>query len=218
MLERWFIERRKSKVLDMAQKQIILAIDTVIELEKSIKFASEDKRKEAEECIKRLFLVEIEVDNLRRAVFEELTRGSLPSNDREDIMHLVKRLDVMADHVKDSARNVSILMEADVPKDIWELYVKMANTLVKCASTLRNSIEALGKNSARARKLAEKVDQIEGIADEEYLRIKNVLLKRGDEMSSATLLMLKDLVDAMEHVADTCDDTADYIRILTVAR
>ena len=28
----------------------------------------------------------------------------------------------------------------------------------------------------------------------------------------------KDLIEEMEHVADACDDTADYVRILTVAR
>jgi len=26
------------------------------------------------------------------------------------------------------------------------------------------------------------------------------------------------LIEEMEHVADSCDDTADYVRILTVAR
>ena len=35
-MERWFVRRKKSKVLELADKQMILAIDTVVELEKSI--------------------------------------------------------------------------------------------------------------------------------------------------------------------------------------
>lgn len=217
-MEKWFASRRKSKVLDMAYRQMTVAINTVTELRKAITAASIGEVDEANNCVERLFTVEQEIDSLRRAVFEELTRGSLPSKDREDIMRLVQRLDVMADFVKDSARTLLILMEAKIPEEMWTLYVEMAKDLVECASTLRKSIEKLGTDLAEARALAEKVDQIEGKVDQKYLKIKRLLLKHGGEISPGVLLMLRDLMETMEHVADTCDDTADYVRILTVAR
>jgi len=217
-MEKWFAKRRKSKVLEMAYKQMTLAIDTVTELRKAIKAASEGEANETQSCVDRLFVVEREIDDLRRAVFEELTRGSLPSKDREDIMHLVKRLDVMADFVKDSARTLLILTKAKIPKEIWSLYVDMAEDLVKCASTLRRSIEKLGTDFAEARALSEKVDQIESKVDEKYLEMKMLLLKHSKKIDPAALVMLRDLVENMEQVADGCDDTADYVRILTVAR
>lgn len=37
-------------------------------------------------------------------------------------------------------------------------------------------------------------------------------------MDAATISLVKDLIEEMEHVADSCDDIADYVRILTVAR
>jgi predicted phosphate transport protein (TIGR00153 family) len=217
-MERWFTERRKSKVLDLAYREMTLAIDTVTELEKAIKAASTGDKEEAKKSIDRLFLLEEEIDSLRRSVFEELTRGSLPSNDREDIMHLVKRLDVMADHVKDSARNVLVLFEANIPQEIWNAYVDMAKDLVSAASTLQRGIEKLGTDPLEARRLSEEVDKIEGEVDKKYLKMKETLLRHGKDTDSATLLMLKDLLESMEHTADTCDDTADYIRILTISR
>jgi uncharacterized protein Yka (UPF0111/DUF47 family) len=45
-----------------------------------------------------------------------------------------------------------------------------------------------------------------------------LLLKYSNEIDAATILLLKDLIEEMEHVADACDDTADYVRILTVSR
>jgi len=217
-MERWFTERRKLKVLDLAYREMTLAIDTVTELEKAIKAASGGDKGEAKKCIDRLFQQEEEIDSLRRSVFEELTRGSLPSNDREDIMHLVKRLDVMADHVKDSARNALILFEANIPQEIWNAYVDMVKDLVSSALILRGGIEKLGTDPLEARKLAQEVDKIEGEVDKKYLKMKEILLRHGRDVDPAALLILKDLLESMEHTADTCDDTADYILILTISR
>jgi predicted phosphate transport protein (TIGR00153 family) len=217
-MERWFRRRRKSKVLEIADRQMTLAIDTVIELGKEIDAALEGKKKEAKESFEKLAIIEHEIDELRRTIFEELTRGSLPSKDREDIMHLVKRLDDMADHVKDAARAVQVLLEAEVVREMWKHFADTSKDLVACATTLRNAIEKLGTDPPKAMELAKKIDEIEQRIDEKYLRGKALLLKHSSKMDAATILLLKDLIEEMEHVADACDDTADYVRILTVAR
>ena len=217
-MERWFSERRKSKALQMADRQMILAIDTVIELEKAINAASNGNKEKAIASFEKLSSVEHEIDELRRVVFEELTHGSLLSKDREDIMHLVKRLDQMADHVKDASRAVIVLLEAEVPKEMWEQFARTAKDLVDCAKTLRKAIESLGTDPERAKELAREVDKIEGRVDKKYVQSKAMLLKIAKKADAATILLLKDLIEEMEHVADACDDTADYVRILTVAR
>jgi len=217
-MENWFAKRRRSKVLDIAHRQMTLAIDTVKELEKSVNAALNGNKEEAKSSFERLSLVEHEIDELRRTVFEELTRGSLPFKDREDIMHLVKRLDVMADHVKDSGRSVIVLLEAKVVREIWEQFVEIAKDLVACSTILRKALDMLGTNPLEARELSKKVDEVESMVDEKYLKTKALLLKHADRMDSATLMLLRDLLESMEHVADSCDDTADYIRILTVTR
>jgi len=217
-LERWFNQRRKSKVLELADRQLALAIETVNELENAIAAASKKEIGDAKKQIERLFTTEEEIDSLRRTIFEESTRGSLPLNDREDLMHLVKRLDVMADHVKDSGRSVLLLLEVNIPKELWNAYEEMAKDLVECAKVLKSSIEKLGTDPAEARLLSMKVDDVEKKADEKYLKIKGLLLKSDKAVTPPMLLLLKDMVESMEQVADTCDDTADYVRILTITK
>jgi uncharacterized protein Yka (UPF0111/DUF47 family) len=133
-------------------------------------------------------------------------------------MHLVKRLDTMADHVKDSGRSLKLLLDAQMPKDVWGELVDITKDLVEESATLRKSIEKLGVDAVEVRALAEKVDDIETRVDERYLRLKEMLLKYGREMDAGTLLILRDLLQSLEEVADSCDDTADYVRILTVTR
>ncbi|HDO42037.1 MAG TPA: DUF47 family protein [Candidatus Bathyarchaeota archaeon] len=217
-MERWFEKRRKNKVLDIAYRQMTLALDTVNDLERAIKAAFSGDRGEAETTIKRLFLVEEEIDNLRRTVFEELTRGSLPFRDREDIMHLVKRLDVMADFVKDSARSIMILLNAEVPKNIWKAFSEMSSGIVRCAARLKESLELLSENPSKARSLSLKVEEEENKVDKQYLKIKSLLLEQGDKVKPAVLMLLKDLADYMEDATDSCADVGDYIRVLTVPK
>lgn len=212
------MKREWAKTLTIAREQIKKAIDTVSELEKAILAASQGTSEEALRSVNRLFQIEEEIDDLRREVFIQLARGELRSRDREDLMHLVKRLDVMADHVKDSARCVKILIDAPpIPSKIWEECVEISRGLVKCASALRGSIEKLESDSAGAKVLSLHVDSVEHEVDELYLRAKALLIKHSKEMDPATLMTLNDLIESMEEVADSCADTADYIRIIIAA-
>jgi len=216
-MERWFKKRRKGKVLDLAYRQMTDALDTASNLEKAIQSVIKDEKDNAKTNLERLFAIEEEIDSLRRKVFEELTKGSLPSKERENIMHLVKRLDMMADHIKDSARDVLVLMETKIPKEIWKVYSEMATGLVQIAAVLGESLRNLDQNPSKARKLSEKVEDEENKVDKKFLEIKILLLKYGNKLNPAVLLLLKDLLDSMEEAADSCADTGDYIRLLTVS-
>ena len=204
--------------MDLAQKQITTAIRTVTELKEIITAFPEGKSTEMEERIETLFLNEVEIDELRRLVFKELSKQALPSKYREDLLHIVKRLDVMADHVKDSARNIRILLGTKVPKEIWDTIVRIAETLVNASVLLGTAIEMLAINPPQATEFSKKVDEQESIVDDEYLKAKALLLKYDKELGVATLLILKDLLECMERIADTCADTADYIRVLAIGK
>lgn len=216
-MERWFEKRRVNKVLEIAYRQMAVALDTVNDLEKALESAMEGNKKSAETIIARLFKAEEEVDDLRRTVFEELTKGKLSTRDREDIMNLVKNLDKTADHVKDSARNVLVLLDAEIPKEIWEAYHDMATGIVSTAAVLRESLKSLGEDNSRARAMSERVEEEENKVDKKYLKIKSLLLNYGRKLNPATLILLKDLLDSMEEATDRCADTGDYIRVLTVS-
>jgi predicted phosphate transport protein (TIGR00153 family) len=133
-------------------------------------------------------------------------------------MHLVKRLDVMANQAKDSARNVLILIETKFPEELLCQIYGIGKNLVDCATTLRICIEKLGNDPLEVKEISQRVDRIEEEVDEKYLEMKKRLLKYSKEVDPTTLMILKDLLECMEHVADTCEHTAEYIRILSVIR
>ena len=212
----WFERRRRTKALDLAHEQIAKALDTVTLLHQAIKSILEEKKKEARQQIENLFKVEEEVDKLRKEVFNELSKGAaLLADYREDLLHLVKRLDTLADHVKDAARCLEMLADAQLPKELGENTMYMTSKLVECAQELRGCIEKLSANPAEAIKGANKVEEFEHEVDEIYLKTKALFVKFGEQINCGTMVIFDDLIEFIEQAADMCADTADYIVILS---
>ncbi|MGQ9538822.1 MAG: DUF47 domain-containing protein [Candidatus Bathycorpusculaceae bacterium] len=211
----WFERRRRTKALDLAQDQITKALDTVTLLHQAMQKMTENNKKEAMQHIENIFKVEKEVDRLRTEVFKELSKGvALFAEYREDLMHLVKRLDTLADHVKDAARCIKMLESAKIPKELWENTAHTTAFLVDCAHALRGSIEKIAVDSSAAIGGAKKVEEVEKKIDDEYLKTKALFIKYSKEMDSGSMVIFDDLVEFIEHAADVCADTADYIVIL----
>jgi predicted phosphate transport protein (TIGR00153 family) len=212
----WFEKRRKTKGLEIAYDQIRKAFDTVTWLNKATKSFSERNFKEAKKHIENLYLAEEEVDKLRTDVFTELSKGAaLVADYREDLLHLVKRLDTLADHTKDAARCLEMLGEVEIPKELADKTVFMTSKLMETAQTLQDSIEKISSNPSEAIKQAEKVGDIEHDLDAEYLKAKSLFVKYGDTINCGAMVIFDDLIEFIEQAADMCADTADYIVILS---
>lgn len=212
----WFEQRRKTRGLELAHTQITKAFDTVTWLHKATKSFSEKNFKESRKYIENLYKAEEEVDTLRTDVFMELSKGAaLVADYREDLLHLVKRLDTLADHTKDAARCLEMLQEAEIPQELSEKTVFMTSKLVETAQTLRGSIEKISSNPNDAIKEAKKVGEIEHSIDEEYLRAKSLFVKYGKDVNCGAMVIFDDLIEFIEQAADMCADTADYILVLS---
>ena len=212
----WFEKRRRTKGLELAHEQITKAFDTVTWLHKATKSFSERKYKETKNYIENLYTAEEEVDKLRTAVFKELSKGAaLVADYREDLLHLVKRLDTLADHTKDAARCIEMLGETEIPDELCKKTVFMTSKLVETAQTLRGSIEKISTNPAEAIEEAKKVEDIEHDLDAEYLKAKSLFVKYGAEINCGAMVIFDDLIEFIEHAADMCADTADYIAVLS---
>ncbi len=212
----WFEQRRKTRGLELAHEQITKAFDTVTWLHKATKAFAEKNMKDARKYIENLYLAEEEVDKLRTDVFLELSKGAaLVSDYREDLLHLVKRLDTLADHTKDAARCLEMLAEAEMPGELCQKTVFMTGRLVDTAQKLRNSIEKISSNPTEAVKEAKQVGEIEHDIDTEYLRTKGLFVKYGANMNCGAMVIFDDLIEFIEQAADMCADTADYILVLS---
>jgi predicted phosphate transport protein (TIGR00153 family) len=212
----WFEKRRRTIGLEIAQEQITKAFDTVTLLHKAVLSFAEGNLKETRKHVVALFTTEEEVDKLRTNVFTELSKGSaLMADYREDLLHLVKRLDTLADHTKDAARCLLMLGDAKISEELCQKTVIMTSKLVETAQTLRTSITKISSNPTEAISEARKVEDIEHDLDQEYLKAKSLLVKYGEKINCGAIVIFDDLIEFIEYAADMCADTADYIVVLS---
>ncbi len=213
---RWFEKRHRNKGLELAHDQIVKALDTIVLLNKAVQSYAGGNMAEAKQSVEALFRTEGEVDKLRKAAFKELSKSTaLLSDYRDDLLHLVKRLDTVADNAKDAARCIQMLGETLLPVEMINLAVAMTCELVKAAQVLRGSIDAISGNPAEAIKEARKVHDVEHRIDQIYLKTKYLFIKYGDKVNRGALVIFDDFLEFVEQAADLCADTADYIVTLS---
>jgi uncharacterized protein Yka (UPF0111/DUF47 family) len=108
-----------------------------------------------------------------------------------------------------------MLGETKIPEELCKKTVFMTAKLVETAQTLRSSIEKMSLNPLEAIELARKVGDIEHDLDAEYLKAKTLFVKYGEQINCGAMVIFDDLIEFIEHAADMCADTADYIIILS---
>jgi hypothetical protein len=216
-LIRWFEKRREAKVITMMQRHLATTISAVEDLERAVKAAADNEERKIKESIARVTSAEKEADKLRRDVMLELARGELPPHDREDLMHLMKRIDMVADWSRESTRILSVIPTRDIPDNLKRVTVEMMKGTKECAIALRKCVSRMTEKPEEALQAADEVERLEEEVDALYENARKQLAKET-EMKVGAAIMLNQLLDAIETVADWCENVCDQVRIIIVRR
>jgi len=216
-LLKWFEKRRESKAIATMQRHLATTMSAVEDFEKAVKASVALNEKEAKAAIERVTSAENEADRLRRAVMTELAGGELPPTDREDLMHLMKRVDMVADLCRESTRILAVTPMAEVPDKLREGAVKMAEGVRECSKALRRSISRMADKPEEALQAADEVERLEERVDELFVNARQ-LLGKEENLKVGPAILMNELYEAIEMVADWCEDACDQVRIIIVRR
>jgi len=216
-LLKWFEKRRESKAIEMMRRHLAATMSAVEDLEKAVKASVNLNEKEAKTAIERVTSFEKEADSLRRAVMTELARGELPPHDREDLMHLMKRVDMVADWCRESTRVLAATPMSDVPDKLREAGVKMVEGARECAAALYRAISRMADKPEEALKAADEVERLEEKVDDLFENSRRLLAKE-EKLTIGPAILMNELYEALEMVSDWCEDACDQVRIIIVRR
>lgn len=214
----WFAKRRESKVLDGAKEHILKVVDTCEELEKTILATIEKDNEKAFQAIARLDINEKAADSIEVSLNEDLAIGQLPSKDREDLMHLVKRMDQIADFTKDASRNIQVVIEAgiEVPDKVWKYFSVLASNGLRGAKEVKLCLDFLGEDDEQFFIHHKNVHAIEHDNDDLYFKIKKELVT-SLTLSPRVMFIMRDIIHAIENATDNCKAAADLMHIILTA-
>jgi len=216
-LLKWFEKRRETKAITLMQRHLATTMSAVEDLESAVKASVSNNEGETKASINRVINAEKEADRLRREVMIELAGGELPPIDREDLMHLMKRVDMVADWCRESTRILNATPMQDVPETLKKAVVQMVEGVRECATALRKAINSMAEKPKEALKAADEVERLEEKVDDLFENSRRLLAKEEGLKVGAAILM-NELFETIELAADACEDACDHVRVIVVRR
>ena len=213
----WFKKRRETKALATVQRHLALTTGIVEDLEKAISAAIREDGKEMQRCIKRVASGEKEADVLRRKVMDDISKGELPPIDRVDLMDLVKRVDMVADWSRESTRVLGAIPMDQVPISIKDEFMEMVKSVRECAVSLQRCVNKMMTKPEEALQAADTVEREEEKIDDIHEKARK-LLGKVDLKNAGVAVLIGQLFEAIEMIADSCEDACDQVRIIMVRK
>ena len=216
-LIKWFEKRRETKALATIQRHLALTTGIVEDLEKAIRAAIKKDEKELKRCIERMASSEKEADALRRKVIDDISKGELSPTDRVDLMDLVKRVDMVADWSRESSRILGAIPMEHIPNSIKDEFIEMVQSVKECAVSLQKCVNKMMTKPEEALQAADAVEREEEKIDDIHEKARALLGK--EEMPKAGIAVLvSQLFEAIEMIADACEDACDQVRVIMVRK
>ena len=216
-LIKWFAKRKETKALMTVQRHLALTTGIVEDLEKAMRASIKGDKKETERCIQRVASSEKEADGLRRNVMDEISTGELSPTDREDLMNLVKKVDMVADWSRESTRILGAIPMDNVPVSIKDESIEMIVNVKECAASLQKCVNSIMTKPEEALKAADTVERQEEKVDDIHEKAR-ILLGKEDIQRAGVAVLIGQLFEAIEMIADSCEDACDQVRVIIVRK
>ena len=213
----WIAPRRGEDVLKMVEDHLELTRNAVSSLYRLVESVSEEKG-DTKQLYDSVSDLEMEADDLRRKMVDELTKGEMFPEERQDLMELVRAVDWIADWSKEAGRILIIIPFQKAPEEMKKAAQDMCRANLDCVSILAKCIHELHSNNPKeAINLANQVELLEEELDELYSIARGHLATMEfPEFSTGALILLNMFLDALETVADWCENSADIVRAVAV--
>jgi predicted phosphate transport protein (TIGR00153 family) len=214
----WFTPTRGKKVLEMVEEHLELTQKAVLDLYKMVEASAMCLEKDCKDFFESVSQLEMRADVLRRKMVEELTKSEMFPEEREDLMELVRAVDWVADWAREAGRILVIIPFDKAPDEMKQAALNMCKANVDCVGVLADCVQTLHENNpTEALSLADKVEILEEEIDELYSMARGHLANlEYPGFSVGALILLNEFLDALETIADWCENTADIVRAIAV--
>ena len=168
------------------------------------------------DTLEQISTIEEEVENLRRKITRDVADvGGLIMN-RENLLNTAYTMDEIAGYItgiyfKLSNVKVSTLKNEKLEHELTELIELVVDEIYK----LNQIIRTLSTDTAKSIELAQETQKIEREIDTKY---RVLSIKAMNKISDTKeLLLVKDIIEGIEEMADKCQEVSDSFILLALS-
>jgi len=196
------LQDESSKLVN-AGRSLVMAYNTILNNDTNGIHAS----------IERIKSIEEEIENLRRKITMDIYEiGSLMVN-REELLKTIYLMDEIAGHMSGIAFRLSVL-RADIFKGIDKEVQSLLDLVLDEVFKLNEMARALSMNPMAVLEISPSVERLEKQIDDKYRALVVKVLSNLSDPKD--LILLKDVLDGVEGMADKCLEASDRMTILAL--
>jgi len=206
----------KRKAIAVLQDEINRILNAARELATLPELMMKKDKTGIKNTLAQISTIEEEVENLRRKITREVADvGGLIMN-RENLLNTAYTMDEIAGYITGIAFKLSnvkpaTLKSGNLDKEITVLIELVVDEVYK----LNEIIRSLNTNTANAIELAQETQTIEREIDVKY---RQATIKLLSEVSKTKeLLLMKDVIEGIEEMADKCQRVSDSFILLALS-
>jgi len=206
----------KRKAIAVLQDEINRILNAARELATLPELMVKKDKAKIKNALDQISTIEEDVENLRRKITREVADvGGLIMN-RENILNTAYTMDEIAGYITGIAFKLSnvkpsTLKSSTIDKDLTILMELVVDEIYKLNEVIRN----LTNNEANAIDIAQETQAIEREIDIKY---RQTTIKLLNEVSNTKeLLLLKDVIEGIEEMADRCQNVSDSFIMLALS-
>lgn len=223
-LKTFLQNRSNANIFEMANNHMQKVLETVVEFERGFSIYINEKNVElAAEIFKRVDRLEHEADIIRRDILVQISKSELTTQMREDLSHLVKRIDRIANTTDGAARRL-IGLNPDHVFSLGEPVLKKSEEIVSRSIEATKVLYKLIKNLPQMEdketfRICEKIQSMEHDVDVLHSQLYELMNKLETlDFNAFVALQICNFVDMLEMISDKVEDVSDYIEILKTAK
>ena len=180
----WFKSRNEETAMNQTLVHMQKVLECIVEFDKALTFFIEEKNIDlALKVFFRVDELEHQADEIRRNILNMLSQAQLTSTIRENLIHLVKRIDDIANAANSSARLLISMNHKDLfslGEEVHGHILKMAHHSVEASKKVNQMVNGLiNSESADLNQLGEDVSRLEHKCDEKRYAINRILVSNG---------------------------------------
>jgi uncharacterized protein Yka (UPF0111/DUF47 family) len=132
-------------------------------------------------------------------------------------MDLVKRVDMVADWGRESTRILVAIPMEHVATSLKSQFIVMVKSVRECTASLQRCVNKMMTKPEEALQAADAVEREEEKVDEIHEKAR-ILIGEEDLPKAGVAILANDLFEALEMIADSCEDVCDQVRVIMIRK
>jgi predicted phosphate transport protein (TIGR00153 family) len=188
-------------------------------VKKNVEALCNGEKEEIQKTSQEVFSSERKADVIARDMMKTFAVGELRPKFREDLLRILFYLEQIGRFAEECAFETTIGDVSCLDEESQGLLKSMASNSYLTVRELSKAIRELTYNLDLAVEYGNKVAEFEDKVDKDRRRLIGLITMAGSKLETnmPNFLSINRLIEALEEVADSAEDTADLIRVLAIS-